>query len=95
MEKKKGFGKLWIILIAIVLIVLIGLGIYWETTHGNRKLVDTNYRFDYAMIRMPDGSVVEGKVSSWLDYADSDVVQIKINGRTYLTHYSNVVLIDE
>lgn len=85
-----------IIAVAIVLVVcLIGLIAYWELTHGNRRLVDTKNRFTKAIIRLPNDEIVEGKVSSWLDYADSDVVQITISGKTYLTHYSNVVLIDD
>ena len=44
---------------------------------------------------MPDGSVVSGKVSSWKDYDDSDAVQLVIDGKTYYTHLSNVVLISD
>mgnify|MGYP003304377799 CR=1 FL=1 len=61
---------------------------------GNKDNFDTTYRFNQAVIQMPDGSLVKGKVDSWTDY-ESDAVQIKINGKTYLTHYENVVLISE
>ena len=82
--------------VAVVLVVcLVGLVVYWELTHGNRRLVDTKNRFTKAIIRLPNDEIVEGKVSSWLDYADSDVVQVTVGGKTYLTHYSNVVLIDD
>ena len=85
-----------IIVVAIILVVLIAaLAIYWETTHGNRRLVDTKNRFTRAIIQLPNGEVVDGKVSSWLDYTDSDTVMVTIAGKTYLTHYSNVCLIDE
>jgi len=81
---------------AVLLVIVIAGGIiYWETSHGNRRLIDTKNRFDRAVIRLPDGQVVDGKVSSWLDYSDSDVVQITIGGVTYLTHYANVCLIDD
>ena len=93
MEKKR--IKLIVIVAAIVVALIIGAGIYWEATHGNRQLVDLRNRFDYAVIRLPNGEVVEGKVTSWLDYDDSDVVQIKIDGKTYLTHYANVCLISD
>ena len=93
MEKKR--VKLIVIVAAIVVALIIGAGIYWEATHGNRQLVDLRNRFDYAVIRLPNGEVVEGKVTSWLDYDDSDVVQIKIDGKTYLTHYANVCLISD
>ena len=87
--------KFIIAIVVILVIAIAGLVIYWETTHGNRRLIDTKYRFDRAIISLPNGEVVDGKVSSWLDYVDSDVVQITINGKTYLTHYNNVCLIDE
>ena len=85
-----------IIIIAVIVALLVGaLIIYWESTHGNRRLIDTKYRFDRAIIQLPGGQVVDGKVSSWLDFDDSDAVQVTIDGKTYLTHYTNVCLIDE
>ena len=59
---------------------------------GNRDLFDTTYTFNRAMIAMPDGSVLTGEVESWRDYEDGDQLQITIDGVTYLTHASNVVL---
>ena len=87
--------KVLIIVLLVVALIIAGLIIYWEVNHGNRRLIDTKNRFDYAIIALPNGESVEGKISSWLDFSDSDVVQITINGKTYLTHYSNVVLIEE
>ena len=87
--------KVIIIIAVIVALLVAALIIYWESTHGNRRLIDTKNRFDRAIIGLPNGESVEGKISSWLDFSDSDVVQITINGKTYLTHYSNVVLIEE
>lgn len=62
---------------------------------GNQSWFDTTYNFDRVQIAMPDGSVIEGKVQSWCDYENSDVVQVKVDGKVYLTHYMNVVLISE
>lgn len=59
---------------------------------GNKQIIDTTYTFTYAEIKMPSGEVVKGKVDSWRDFEDGDTVQIVINGETYLTHISNVVL---
>ena len=87
--------KLIIAGVIILVITIAALVIYWETTHGNRRLIDTKNRFDRAIISLPNGEAVEGKVSSWLDYNDSDIVLITMEGKTYLTHYSNVVLIDD
>jgi len=91
MKNKKAI----VAVVAVAVLLVAGISIFWETTHGNRQLVDWKYRFNYAIIRLPNGEVVEGKVTSWLDYDDSDVVQITMNGKTYLTHYTNVCLINE
>ena len=89
--------KTKVILAAIVVVALAVLAfvVYWETHHGNRQLFDLQYRFNYGIVKLPNGEVVEGKVSSWLDYSDSDSVQVTIDGKTYLTHYANVCLIDQ
>ncbi len=87
--------KLIIAGVILLVVALVAFVIYWETNHGNRRLFDTKYRFNRAVIALPNGDVVEGKVSSWLDYSDSDAVQVTIDGKTYLTHYANVVLIDD
>ena len=59
-----------------------------SNTHGS------NVRsYEYAIIGLPNGEVVEGRVSSWTDFEDGDQIQVKIDGKTYLVHSSNVVLI--
>ena len=59
---------------------------------GNFKLIDTVYKFDYAIIALPNGNVIEGEVESWRDFEGGDMIQIKIDGVTYLTHSSKVIL---
>ena len=61
----------------------------------NKQMVDLTYSYEYAIIALPNGEVVEGKVTSWTDYEDGDQLQIKIAGKTYLVHSSNVVLISD
>ena len=87
--------KVIIVLVIVLVVLLGGFLFFWEETHGNRRLIDNKNRFDRAIISLPNGEVVDGKISSWLDYTNSDVVQITIGGKTYLTHYANVVMIDE
>lgn len=57
----------------------------------NKQVIDLAYEYSQAQIKMPDGTVIEGKVDSWNDY-EGDQLQVKINGTTYLVHSSNVVL---
>ena len=59
----------------------------------NKQMVDLTYSYEYAIIGLPNGETVEGKVSSWTDFEDGDQIQVKIDGKTYLVHSSNVVLI--
>lgn len=65
---------------------------YYKT--GNRitggKDVQT---FTYAYVVLDGHVIVRGAITQWRDYDNSDVVQVLINGKFYLTHYSNVVLI--
>lgn len=79
--------KLTAILLIFVLIVAL--------TGCNKQLVDLTYNYDRAIIYLPNGEVVDGKISSWRDFDDGDQIQVKIDGKTYLVHSSNVVLIAE
>ena len=63
-------------------------------TGCNKSIFDTAYDFDYVAIEMPDGTIVEGVVESWKDFDDGDQMQVTINGQTYLTHISRMVMID-
>ena len=81
--------KRWIaLLLALVCCVMLLAGC-------NKQMVDMTYSYEYAIIGLPNGEVVEGKVSSWTDFEDGDQIQVKIAGKTYLVHSSNVVLISE
>ena len=38
-------------------------------TGCNKQVIDLTYEYSQAQIKMPDGTVIEGKVDSWNDYA--------------------------
>ena len=80
-------------IIAAIIIALVLVGCTANVNAYNKQYWDTTYTFNYAQIKMMDGTVVEGKVDSWTDFEDGDQLQVKIDGDTYLTHSSNVVLI--
>ena len=80
------------IAIAVAAVLLIGVLLL---AGCNKQLVDMTYSYEYAIISLPNGEIVEGKVTSWTDFEDGDQLQIKIDGKTYLVHSSNVVLISE
>ena len=80
-------------IIAVVLCVLMMATVMVGC--GNKDMWDTNYTFDKAIISLPDGSIVQGKVQTWTDYKDGDQIQVKIDNVVYLVHSSNIVLINE
>ena len=82
-------------IIAILLVAVVVLSLALITAGCNKQLVDLTYSYEYAIIGLPNGETVEGKVSSWTDFEDGDQLQVKINGKTYLVHSSNVVLISD
>ena len=81
-------------IIAILLVLVAALSAV-VLSGCNKQMVDLTYSYEYAIIGLPNGEVVEGKVSSWTDFEDGDQIQVKINGKTYLVHSSNIVLISD
>lgn len=60
----------------------------------NKQLVDTTFKYDRAVIMMPDGEIVDVGIKSWTDFEDGDQIQVKgDNGVTYLVHSSNIVMV--
>jgi major membrane immunogen (membrane-anchored lipoprotein) len=63
---------------------------------GNMDMMDTVYTFDYAIIRMPNGTTETVEVKRWLDFDTGDQIQITAkDGTVYLVHSSNCILVRE
>ena len=77
----------------LALILAASLAIGGLTGCGNKDMWDTVYTFDYAIIKLPNGEIVEGKVDKWTDYEDGDQLQVTIDGKIYLTSTLNCTLI--
>lgn len=58
----------------------------------NMQLVDMTYNYTYGYVELPNGESVEGTVDSRTDYDDSDQIQVKIDGVTYFTDTTRVIL---
>lgn len=88
---KKWKILLLIAMIVCVLLVCTGCG---ERKTGNRitggKDVQT---FTYCYVVLGGKEIVRGAITQWRDYEDCDEIQVLVNGKYYLTHYSNVVLV--
>ena len=89
---KKWKALLLIILSIVMLLVFSSCGNPHKT--GNRitggKDVQT---FTYCYVVLGGKEVVKGAVTQWRDYDNSDTVQVLVDGKYYLTHYTNVVLV--
>ena len=82
-------------IICVVLILSLAL-VLAACQVGNRQVGwDTTQTFTHAILELGNGEIVEGTVTSWRDFDESDVVQFTMNGITYLTHYSKVILCTE
>ena len=79
----------------ILAITLISILLAATLSSCNKQIFDTTYSFDKAIISLPNGEIIEGKIDSWTDYEDGDQIQVKINGVTYLVHSADIVLIKE
>ena len=91
----KKYWKIGAIVLALILCVCLLSSCdesYYKS--GNRitggKDVQT---FTYAYVVLGGQEIARGSITQWRDYDNSDVVQVLINGKFYLTHYTNVVLI--
>ena len=79
-------------IVLVFMLVAMCLGLY---ACGNYDAWDTVYTYDRAIVVLADGSIVTGQVQNWRDYEDGDQIQVKIDGKTYLVHSTNVTLIAE
>ena len=91
MNKKSRFSRKAVIISLLVVLTALVVS-FCLTGCGNRQLIDTTYTFDYGIVSLPNGEVVEGPVQSWKDFDDGDMIQVKIDGVVYLTHSMNVCI---
>ena len=62
---------------------------------GNYDLLDTEFKYTKAIVRMPDGEVVELEIDKWRDY-DGEQIQIQTtDGKVYVVSSYNCVLVNE
>lgn len=76
-------------IVTILLAGVMTLGL----TGCNKQIIDLQYSYNYAIIQLQNGKVIEGKIQSWTDYEDGEQLQVKIDGVVYLTNSYNCTLI--
>lgn len=85
--------KKWAIIGMLAIIVVVMAGCTADQV-GNRVTYGKDVQtFTYAYIRLGDKDIVQGYITQWRDYDNSDTIQIMIDGKYYLTHYSCVVMV--
>lgn len=77
-----------LLLLAILLVVPL------LASCGNKDILGLTYTFEYASVKLPDGTVINGEVKEWAreDKTDSIRVTFKDGKGEYFTHATNVVL---
>ena len=78
-----------------IFVVIASITMILSMTGCNRQIIDTTFSYNRAIVHLPDGTVIDGRVQSWKDYEDGDQIQVKIDGVTYLVDCMNIVLISE
>ena len=86
-KRKKQLLKLFGVIFGIIMLIVVSISL----TGCNYDMIDTQYTYNYAIIQLQNGEVVEGKVQSWKDY-EGEQLQVKIGGVIYLTNSYNCTL---
>lgn len=82
------------IIMALLICAFVMVGCEYQHSTGNRITAGSDIQtFNYAYVYLDGNKIAEGAVMQWRDYEDSDTIQVMMNGKFYLTHYSNVVLV--
>lgn len=81
--------------LAIGLIALLAVSIFALSGCGNYDMFDTVYTFDYAIVKMPDGTVKTIELDSWSDYEGEQIQLTDTDGNVYLVSSFNCVLVQE
>lgn len=77
----------------MLLVIFLIIVSVFALTSCNYQVIDITYSYDYAIIKLQNGKIVEGKVQQWRDY-EGEQLQVTVDGVTYLTNSFNCTLID-
>lgn len=84
-------GKTKRIIIAVIVGIIVFVVMFYMSG-CNKQILDLNYSFTKAYIE----GIGTIEIKSWNDYENSDMIQvISKDGTVYLTHSSNVILMNK
>lgn len=73
---------------------LVILGMFALCLSGcNYNLIDTNYHFEKAIIKMPNDEIIEVEIESWSDSEGEQLTIVAEDGTIYLVSANNCVFI--
>jgi hypothetical protein len=73
-------------------VVLLAAVVLTFTACGNRKVFNTQYRYDFIKIYSPGGElVIDGQIEWWQDHEDG-TLDVKVNGDVFLVHSMHVIM---
>lgn len=75
------------------LLVLLLAGLVSLTALSCQKVDAESTRYK-AMVRLPDGPIVEGDASDWRSYSNG-IGKVTIDGVSYTTSWQNICVIEE
>lgn len=79
----------------IAIVILTIFGVCMSGCIGNKDLIGTQYNFNWAVIKLPSGEIIEGKVTQWRRGGEDGQVRVTIDGISYNTSLENVCLMSE
>lgn len=77
--------KLFVIFVTLLIMCIL--------TSCNYGIMDMKYQYDYAIIQLPNGTVIEGKIIQWRDYEGEQLQLVLEDGNTYLVNSFYTTLI--
>lgn len=79
-----------LLMLLIIPLMMVGCGPAGDTIPNN----DTKETVKRAIVYLPDGEIIEGEYTHRYTYS-CGAVEVTIDGKSYTTHFSNVVVISE
>ena len=81
-------------IVVLIFVAIIGYTIYAKYGKGNFQFgIDSRWNFNWAIIQLGNGELIEGEITNWRDFSNSDTVQVTLDNEiTFLSHYSNIIL---
>ena len=76
-----------------LLVTLVTPLIMFILTSCNHGIIDTKYQYNYAIMILPNGTIIEGKIIRYNDYEGEQLQLVSEDGNIYLVNSSYTTLI--